>query len=417
MNVPLPAHKMPDRTHDRQSVLWGEARLRISRVVGRPLSISHPQLAAEAAGWNPAGVTRREVIESSCGDANSGMSGEATPNNRTSGTGCPTCCGRKVLAGFNDLATTRPELAAQAEGWDPRTVTAGSRRKLAWRCPLGHEWDAAVVDRTKGSGCPVCGGKQGLPGFNDLATTNPELVSQADGWDPTTVTAGTERKRAWRCDRGHRWEARVSHRAEGSGCPVCANKVLLPGYNDLATTDPRLAAEADGWDPTTVGQGSASRRRWKCAEGHEWETKLYSRAVDGSGCPICSGRTTLVGENDLATTHPDLAGWAGAPVDDLGFVDDEPVIVGRLKARCFVYRAVDIDGSAAAATNEVVVVVVHPVLVTSRRARRLDAPDEALVGEDAERVVHGLARDGTDLSPHELLNLVRRAVRSARHRA
>ena len=95
----------------------------------------------------------------------------------------------------------------------------GHRRKQAKASGMalptrGTNGMPRLSDRTKGSGCPVCGGKQGLPGFNDLATTNPELVSQADGWDPTTVTAGTERKRAWRCDRGHRWEARVSHGAE-----------------------------------------------------------------------------------------------------------------------------------------------------------------------------------------------------------
>jgi hypothetical protein len=189
------------------SALWGEARLRISRVVGRPLSVSHPQLAAETAGWDPSGVTagsNRKLLWR----CQLGREWEATPNNRTSGTGCPTCCGRKVLAGFNDVATTRPDLAAEAVRWDPRTVTAGSRARCRWRCHLGHEWAAEVRDRSKGSGCPVCGGKQVLPRFDDLATTNPELVSQADGWDPRTVTAGSSRKLAWRCDRGHRWQAR-----------------------------------------------------------------------------------------------------------------------------------------------------------------------------------------------------------------
>ena len=31
--------------------------------------------------------------------------------------------------GFNDLATTHPELAAQAVGWDPATITKGSSLK------------------------------------------------------------------------------------------------------------------------------------------------------------------------------------------------------------------------------------------------------------------------------------------------
>ena len=81
------------------------------------------------------------------------------------------------------------------------------------------------------------------------------------------------------------------------------------------------------------------------------------------------------------------------------------------------HRTVDVDGDAAAATDEVVVVVVHPILEAGRRSRRLDTPDETRLGQDAERVVYRLARDGAELGPHGLLDLVRRGVRPARDRA
>ena len=61
-------------------------------------------------------------------------------------------------------------------------------------------------------------------------------------------------------------------------------------------------------------------------------------------------------------------------------------------------------------------VVVDPVLVTSRRTRRLDTPNQPLLGQGAESVVHRLTRNSTDLAPHDLLNVVRRAMRSTRHR-
>ena len=31
--------------------------------------------------------------------------------------------------GVNDLATLHPEVAAEADGWDPSTVTSGSNKK------------------------------------------------------------------------------------------------------------------------------------------------------------------------------------------------------------------------------------------------------------------------------------------------
>ena len=81
-------------------------------------------------------------------------------------TGCPYCTGRRALAGYNDLATADPFVAAQ---WHPtlngeltpQMVTAGSRRQVWWQCSLGHVWKARVHSRTgkQRSGCPVCAGR------------------------------------------------------------------------------------------------------------------------------------------------------------------------------------------------------------------------------------------------------------------
>jgi len=46
------------------------------------------------------------------------------------------------------LSVTHPELANEADGWDPGTVTAGSGRKLNWKCPNGHSYEAKVASRT-----------------------------------------------------------------------------------------------------------------------------------------------------------------------------------------------------------------------------------------------------------------------------
>ena len=81
-------------------------------------------------------------------------------------TGCPYCTGRKVLAGYNDLATAEPFVAMQ---WHPtmnapltpERVSAGSRRQGGWQCSLGHVWKARVHSRTgkQRRGCPVCAGR------------------------------------------------------------------------------------------------------------------------------------------------------------------------------------------------------------------------------------------------------------------
>ena len=35
-------------------------------------------------------------------------------------------------------------------------ITIGSNEKIWWKCTLGHEWQATVGNRSKGSGCPYC---------------------------------------------------------------------------------------------------------------------------------------------------------------------------------------------------------------------------------------------------------------------
>jgi hypothetical protein len=119
-------------------------------------------------------------------------------------------------------------LAAQADGWDPTTVTKGSVKRVDWKCELGHRWKATVGSRTRGRGCAVCLGQVVLAGFNDLATVNPELAAQADGWDPTTVRQNSNKKAGWKCELGHRWKAVISGRTSGSGCPSCATTGFDP---------------------------------------------------------------------------------------------------------------------------------------------------------------------------------------------
>ena len=56
------------------------------------------------------------------------------------------------------LSVTHPELAKEADGWDPKSVNAGSHKKMNWQCSKGHIWAAMIGSRagSKESGCPSC---------------------------------------------------------------------------------------------------------------------------------------------------------------------------------------------------------------------------------------------------------------------
>jgi len=281
----------------------------------KSLAQTHPALAKEANGWDPneAFSSDKRNYEWIC---SLGHVWIATINNRAGGSGCHYCGNKKVLVGFNDLATTHPELAMQAFEWDPTTVVAGMKAGRAWRCEKGHTWAASVYNRARvGAGCPYCAGTKVWPGFNDLLTKFPSIAAQAQGWDPSLVHSGEHKKRNWICSKSHIWQAVVGTRTlQSSGCPVCSNKLLQSGANDLATLNKELAAQADGWDPTTVLIGSGLKLAWKCPLGHKFTASVYSRTSNSNrGCPTCAGKQILIGFNDLQTTHPEVAaeadGW------------------------------------------------------------------------------------------------------------
>ena len=160
-----------------------------------------------------------------------GHSWEATPYTRRD-RGCPYCCNRYVLPGYNDLLTTHGDLARQwhpGNALSPQEITAGSNRSIAWLCPLGHSYHCTPSARiNRGRGCPYCSGQKVLEGYNDLATINPSL---AEEWHPTKnemspreVTAGSSRTAWWLCSRGHEWRALIGSRARGRGCPSCPSQ-------------------------------------------------------------------------------------------------------------------------------------------------------------------------------------------------
>jgi len=240
-------------------------------------------------------------------------------------TGCPDCArairGQKkvenLVAKNGSFGDKYPEIAKE---WDykkngdltPERVTYGSKKEVWWICSVcGHEWKKAVSARTGGCDCPVCMGKTLKPGWNDLATRNGGLLKDWD-WDangeltPSMVMPGSNQRIWWKCSEcGYEWQTPAySRTGQGTGCPKCANRVIVAGDNDFATKYPEHAAE---WHPEKNGalkpQDVAPKSNkivwWLCPTcGHDWEASVSDRA-SGRGCPRCV--------NERFTSFPEQA--------------------------------------------------------------------------------------------------------------
>ena len=241
-------------------------------------------------------------------------------------TKCPYCSSKKILRGYNDLATTHPALLKDWNyekndklGIFPNKIIAGSSIKVWWKCEKGHEWVTSVNNRTnQNTGCPYCSNRKVLEGYNDLATTHPELLKEWNyekndklGIFPNKIIAGSSIKVWWKCSKGHEWSvASVKRITQNTKCPYCSKTRVLYGFNDVVTLVPNLLKELDteknnDINLREIGKGSRIKLWWKCNKNHSYEATISNR-LKGTSCPYCSGHKVLKRYNDLATTHPEV---------------------------------------------------------------------------------------------------------------
>ena len=178
-----------------------------------------------------------------CSTCGYGSNGEwmAKICERTKGRGCPACAGKAVYKGVNDLATLRPDIAAE---WNyefnekgPDEYTCGMTVKVHFICSTCNygsngEWMATINHRTSGYGCPACAGKAVYKGVNDLATLRPDIAAE---WNyefnkkgPDEYTCGSNKKVYFTCSTcgygsNGEWMAIINNRTKGRDCPKCSS--------------------------------------------------------------------------------------------------------------------------------------------------------------------------------------------------
>ena len=155
---------------------------------------------------------------------------------RSSGSKCPYCSGLKLLKGFNDLATTHPDLALE---WSERNgdlhpdmVNDKSTKSVWWKCHVcGYEWKQQIKTRVNGGECPSCSNRCAITGYNDLASTEPELMKEWDysknKIDPTKILRTAYNRAWWKCEFGHSWNAPICDRTLGDcSCKECESEFI-----------------------------------------------------------------------------------------------------------------------------------------------------------------------------------------------
>ena len=166
------------------------------------------------------------------------------------------------------------------------------------RCPKKSAWMSRKCLAVPGIGSSGVSSSSDISlGLLNLAVVHPCLAKE---WDtekngdirPEDVRPKSNRKYWWKCSKGHEWQAVVTSRAAGCGCPYCYGRYATKS-NNLASKYPRLLAEWDrekneGLDPSGVTPYSGKKVWWRCEKGHSWQATVANRAGNSSGCPTCA---------------------------------------------------------------------------------------------------------------------------------
>jgi len=164
-------------------------------------------------------------------------------------------------------------------------------------------------------------GADELESFGNYLSFSEGLRIDDVNW-PSILTPSSRGTHSWRdrvdtiCLEGHRTVRTVQSiekkaRARKDACGVCINRILVPGFNDLPSTHPVIAAE---FHPTRNRKpaseyfaSSVEKVWWLCKKGHEWPATCGNRTSAGSGCPLCCFHVIVRGQNDLTTAYPTVA--------------------------------------------------------------------------------------------------------------
>ncbi len=186
---------------------------------------------------------------------------------------------------------------------DPYTITAGSSRKVWWRCEKGHEWESNLSNRArKGKGCPFCKSKVASP-EESFAGKFPQLLAEwhptkNKSLDPYEISVGSGKRIWWQCQNNtdHEWVTSVTNRTKNdAGCPHCRMD-----QGSLANNYPEITKE---WmheknlplTPDNVTEKSGKKVWWKCNECmHEWQAVVRNRTLLSTPCPLCSKNEAIL---------------------------------------------------------------------------------------------------------------------------
>jgi hypothetical protein len=266
---------------------------------------------------------------------------DAVPGSIAMGTWCPHCAGHAPLT-IADMH----EMARDRGGQCLSRTYHNTQDPLLWRCAEGHEWSAQPTKLRQGSWCPRCS-ERARHTIDDVQT----MAAEHGGECLSVAIDGSLDPLRFRCRVGHLFESNANRLQQGHWCPRCRQtprgnferlqqavarrggsllgdeyqgslvhvRVRCSAGHEWLSTPQNLISGRwcrECWRASRVGRSTpplgiadmqevaehrggrclsdtyvnnATKLRWQCHDGHEWEARP-SVVRSGHWCPQCAYR-------------------------------------------------------------------------------------------------------------------------------
>ena len=218
-------------------------------------------------------LTRETIIEGKC--INCGENTSKKFRSITNNSWCRRCSSNKNCGKKNNKITIEycKVLAKEKKG-DCLSNIYKSKKKLLWTCEIGHHWESRIDRVQSGRWCNQCyllKVKPTIEKFKNFAVSK-------DGECLSDKYIDSKTELEWRCKRNHTWKSTPN---TTFWCRECS---VIDSYT-TTLEDCKIFALNNNGECLSNEYKSRFLMKWKCKEGHEWESNF--RGQRSGWCREC----------------------------------------------------------------------------------------------------------------------------------
>lgn len=148
---------------------------------------------------------------------------------------------------------------------------------LEWACERGHRWFAIPTNVKRGAWCKACAVQDTRLSLDDIQ----RVVEVHGGRCLSTEYTNVDTPLLFECAAGHRWCTSYTNIRSGSWCWQCYRERCRGTIDEMRA----LAASHGGECLSETYENQSQPLRWRCANGHEWESPAQN--AKQHWCRLC----------------------------------------------------------------------------------------------------------------------------------